>query len=178
MSTFQKDTKQPVAAAKTDGAATGTSLGHLHVTPVANRVSVLTKIAYGSGGLTDFFFLNVILGLAVNIFSVGMKMDPALLGIALAIPRLVGAFADPFMGTMSDNTVPLSGAAALTSLSGVSSGGFYSRLSGSRQAVRRTPCSFGWQSPSLFSLLPIRPTRFRIMPWASNSRPITMSGQA
>jgi len=75
-----------------------------HKTPVANRVSAWCKAAYGCGGLTDFFFLNVILGLAIPIYTVGLKMDPALLGIALALPRIIGAIADTIVGTRSDNS--------------------------------------------------------------------------
>ena len=75
-----------------------------HETPAANRVSAWGKAAYGCGGLTDFFFLNVILGLAIPIYTVGLKMDPALLGIALALPRIIGAIADAIVGTRSDNS--------------------------------------------------------------------------
>jgi glycoside/pentoside/hexuronide:cation symporter, GPH family len=74
-----------------------------HEIPAEARVPLWRKAAYASGGLTDFFFLNVILGLAVPIYTIGLKMDPALLGIALAIPRVVGAIADPIVGTRSDN---------------------------------------------------------------------------
>lgn len=72
--------------------------------PAENRVSAWRKAAYGFGGLTDFFFLNLILGLAMPIYTIGLKMDPALLGIALAIPRVVGAVADTIVGTSSDNS--------------------------------------------------------------------------
>jgi GPH family glycoside/pentoside/hexuronide:cation symporter len=75
-----------------------------HETPGEKRVSAWRKAAYGCGGLTDFFFLNVILGLAIPIYTIGLKMDPALLGIALAIPRVIGAIADTIVGTRSDNS--------------------------------------------------------------------------
>jgi len=80
-----------------------------HATPVASRVSAWCKAAYGCGGLTDFFFLNVILGLAIPIYTVGLKMDPALLGIALALPRIIGAITDTIVGTRSDNSHSLWG---------------------------------------------------------------------
>ncbi|HXI69160.1 MAG TPA: MFS transporter [Verrucomicrobiae bacterium] len=75
-----------------------------HVVPAEARVSTWRKAAYGFGGLTDFFFLNLILGLAMPIYTIGLKMDPALLGIALAIPRVVGAVADTIVGPRSDNS--------------------------------------------------------------------------
>ena len=68
-----------------------------------HHVSGWCKAAYGCGGLTDFYFLNVVLGLAVPIYSIGLKMDPALLGIALALPRIVGGIADAIVGAQSDN---------------------------------------------------------------------------
>jgi GPH family glycoside/pentoside/hexuronide:cation symporter len=80
-----------------------------HEIPSQARVSIWRKAAYASGGLTDFFFLNLILGLAVPIYVIGLKMDPALLGVALAIPRVVGAVADPIVGTSSDNAQSLWG---------------------------------------------------------------------
>jgi GPH family glycoside/pentoside/hexuronide:cation symporter len=75
-----------------------------HEVPAETRVSAWRKAAYGFGGLTDFFFLNLILGLAMPIYTIGLKMDPALLGIALAIPRVVGAIADTIVGPSSDNS--------------------------------------------------------------------------
>jgi len=75
-----------------------------HRTAEQDRVSPSMKLAYGLGGLTDFFYLNVLLGLANQIYVTGMKLDPALLGIALAIPKAVGAIADPIVGAYSDNT--------------------------------------------------------------------------
>lgn len=61
-------------------------------------------VAYGSGGLTDFFFLNVVLSLATQIYVTGMGMNMALLGIALAIPKVASAICAPVFGTWSDNT--------------------------------------------------------------------------
>ncbi|HWY30718.1 MAG TPA: hypothetical protein VNX46_08200, partial [Candidatus Acidoferrum sp.] len=83
--------------------------GHFHWQgkpdrPMENRVSGWRKAAYGFGGLTDFFYLNLILGLAMPIYTIGLKMDPALLGIGLAIPRVVGAIADTIVGPRSDNS--------------------------------------------------------------------------
>ena len=75
----------------------------MHRTSEQDRVPILTKFAYGLGGLTDFFYLNVLLGLANQIYVTGMKLDPALLGIALAIPKALGAIADPIVGASSDN---------------------------------------------------------------------------
>lgn len=74
-----------------------------HVTPAEDRVPIKSKAAYGFGGLTDFFYLNMVNALAVPIFAIGLKMDPFLVAIALVIPKIVGAITDPIAGTISDN---------------------------------------------------------------------------
>jgi glycoside/pentoside/hexuronide:cation symporter, GPH family len=93
--------RQPAAAVRSEGHF---HWQQKHSIPAEAKVPLWRKAAYASGGLTDFFFLNVILGLAVPIYTIGLKMDPALLGVALAIPRVVGAIADPLVGTRSDNS--------------------------------------------------------------------------
>lgn len=60
------------------------------------------KLAWGAGGLTENL-VNSIDALVFPIFSIGMGVSPALLGIARAVPRLVDAFTDPIMGNVSDN---------------------------------------------------------------------------
>ena len=73
-----------------------------HPAPAGERVPVWRKAAYGSGS-TDFLFPNIVNALAVPIYSIALKMDPLLLGIALAVPRGVGAILDPLAGAVSDN---------------------------------------------------------------------------
>ena len=75
----------------------------MHNASLKNRLPRLMKFAYASGGLTDFFFLNVLLSLATQIYVTGMGMDIRLLGFALAIPKVLGALTDPFFGAGSDN---------------------------------------------------------------------------
>jgi GPH family glycoside/pentoside/hexuronide:cation symporter len=61
------------------------------------------KLAWGSGGITEGL-VNSIDALAFPIFSIGLGVSPALIGIAKAFPRLVDAFTDPIMGNISDNS--------------------------------------------------------------------------
>jgi GPH family glycoside/pentoside/hexuronide:cation symporter len=75
----------------------------LHQVPPEDKVPLGTKVAYGLGGLTDFFFLNVVNAMAVPIFAIALKMDPMLVAVALAIPKVVGAITDPVVGAISDN---------------------------------------------------------------------------
>ncbi len=75
-----------------------------HIVAVQDKISVRQKACYGFGGLTDFFFVNIVQALAVPIFAIAMKMDPFLLGIALASTKVISALADPFVGILSDKT--------------------------------------------------------------------------
>ncbi len=77
---------------------------HKHATPANEKVSGVQKICYGLGGLTDFFFVNIVQAMAIPIFAIAMKMDPFLLGIALAFTKVISALADPFVGILSDKT--------------------------------------------------------------------------
>jgi GPH family glycoside/pentoside/hexuronide:cation symporter len=79
---------------------------HLHSprpAPASERVPVWRKAAYGLGGLTDFLYPNTVNALAIPIYSIALGMDPLLLGVAMAGPRIVGAISDPLAGTVSDN---------------------------------------------------------------------------
>ncbi len=76
---------------------------HKHPAAHAEKVSAWTKSAYGLGGLTDFFYLNMVNALAVPIFAIALKMDPLWVAVALAIPKVVGAITDPIAGSLSDN---------------------------------------------------------------------------
>ena len=68
-----------------------------------DRLSIGQKITYGVGG-----FANNILGAASGgmmiALNLGLKMDPGLIGLLGAIPRVTDALTDPIMGYISDNT--------------------------------------------------------------------------
>ena len=72
-------------------------------TPPSDRVPLPTKIAYGAGGMADFLILTAPTNMAVPVYSNHFGMDTGLLGTAKAIPRLLAAFSDSIMGTISDN---------------------------------------------------------------------------
>ena len=72
-------------------------------TPDTQRVPIPRKIAYGAGGLSDFLYVNFVTAMAVPIFAIALGLDPLLVAVALAIPKIVGAICDPIVGTLSDN---------------------------------------------------------------------------
>ena len=61
------------------------------------------RVAYGAGA-----FVNNILAAASGgmmiVLNLGLGMNPALVGLLGALPRLTDAFTDPLMGFISDNT--------------------------------------------------------------------------
>lgn len=61
------------------------------------------KIAFGSGGMCMFYGNVGINSTAIPFYQMIMGVNPALLGLALAIPRFLDAITDPLMGNISDN---------------------------------------------------------------------------
>ena len=76
---------------------------HHHVTAQEDRIPVFQKIVYGIGSLVNQFQAAA-LGSLVIVLNLGLGMDPVLVGIIGAVPRLVDAFSDPMIGYSSDNT--------------------------------------------------------------------------
>ncbi|MGB0414174.1 MAG: MFS transporter [Coraliomargarita sp.] len=69
----------------------------------AHVVSYPRKIAWGLGGLTNDM-VNALWVLAMPIFSLGLGVKAAWIGVALALPRVWDMISDPLMGHISDNT--------------------------------------------------------------------------
>lgn len=74
-----------------------------HVTAQKDRISFFHKVAYSIGGLVNQFQAAAI-GSLVIVLNLGLGMNPALVGLLGAIPRLIDAFSDPLIGYSSDNT--------------------------------------------------------------------------
>ena len=74
-----------------------------HVTAAEDRIPLRQKSAYAAG-----MFVNNLQAAAlpamVVILNLGLGMNPALVGLLGAIPRLTDAITDPLMGYISDNT--------------------------------------------------------------------------
>lgn len=66
-------------------------------------VPLKTRILWGFGGLSDNLMFNVTHFLFLYVYVNYFKMDPALAGISLAIPRFFDAITDPMLGNFSDN---------------------------------------------------------------------------
>ncbi len=68
-----------------------------------DRISLPQKIIYGSGAFVNNLLAAAIGGMAI-ILNLGLGMNPALVGLLGALPRLTDAITDPLMGYISDNT--------------------------------------------------------------------------
>ena len=77
-------------------------MNHYQTAP-ADRIPFHLKVVYGLGA-----FVNNLLAAAgggmLIVLNLGLGMNPALVGLLGALPRLWDAFIDPVMGYISDNT--------------------------------------------------------------------------
>ena len=68
-----------------------------------DRVPIHEKFVLGIGGLPFLFGSQGLKTLAIPFYQMTLGINPATLGLALALPRLWDAFTDPVMGKISDN---------------------------------------------------------------------------
>ncbi len=68
-----------------------------------DRVPFLQRLAYGSGAFVNNLLAAASGGMMI-VLNLGLGMNPGLVGLLGALPRLTDAFTDPLMGYISDNT--------------------------------------------------------------------------
>jgi len=74
-----------------------------HRTAPGDRVPLVGKLGYASGGMAVNLTANAIGSLVAMVLNIALGMNPALVGLLVAIPRLFDAVADPLLGAISDN---------------------------------------------------------------------------
>jgi len=72
------------------------------VTAPEDRIPFTGKLAYGAGAFVNNLLAAASGGMMI-VLNLGLGMNPALVGLLGAIPRLTDAFTDPIMGYISDN---------------------------------------------------------------------------
>ncbi|HMS01557.1 MAG TPA: MFS transporter [Gemmatimonadaceae bacterium] len=72
-------------------------------TASADRISFPRKIAYGLGAFVNNLLAAAIGGMTI-VLNLGLGMNPALVGLLGALPRITDALTDPLMGYISDTT--------------------------------------------------------------------------
>ena len=75
----------------------------LHETAAEDRIPIAHKLIYGFGGLVNNLLAAAIGSMSI-VLNLGLGMDPALVGLLGALPRLSDALTDPLMGYISDHT--------------------------------------------------------------------------
>ena len=68
-----------------------------------DRIKLGHKLAYGAGAFVNNL-LAAASGSMMIVLNLGLGMNPALVGMLGALPRLTDAFTDPLMGYISDNS--------------------------------------------------------------------------
>jgi GPH family glycoside/pentoside/hexuronide:cation symporter len=68
-----------------------------------DRIPFQLKLVYGLGAFVNNLLAAAIGGMVI-VLNLGLGMNPALVGLLGALPRLTDALTDPLMGYISDNT--------------------------------------------------------------------------
>jgi len=68
-----------------------------------DRIPFYLKVVYGLGAFVNNLLAAAIGGMVI-VLNLGLGMNPALVGLLGALPRLTDALTDPVMGYISDNT--------------------------------------------------------------------------
>jgi GPH family glycoside/pentoside/hexuronide:cation symporter len=68
-----------------------------------DRIPLVQKLIYGLGAFVNNLLAAAIGGMVI-VLNLGLGMNPALVGLLGALPRLTDAITDPLMGYISDNT--------------------------------------------------------------------------
>ena len=68
-----------------------------------DRIPLQQKLIYGLGAFVNNLLAAAIGGMII-VLNLGFGMNPALVGLLGALPRLTDAITDPLMGYISDNT--------------------------------------------------------------------------
>lgn len=74
-----------------------------HQTAQEDRIPFLQKVIYGLGAFINNLLAAAIGGMVI-VLNLGLGMNPALVGLLGALPRLTDALTDPLMGYISDHT--------------------------------------------------------------------------
>lgn len=80
-----------------------TPLDKRYETAPEDKISLIHRLVYGFGAFVNNLLAAAIGGMVI-VLNIGLGMNPALVGLLGAIPRLIDAITDPLMGYISDNT--------------------------------------------------------------------------
>jgi GPH family glycoside/pentoside/hexuronide:cation symporter len=79
-------------------------MNHTRPIPSDGSLPPSQKWIWAIGGLTENFIGLGIIFLGMNIYNLGLGISATLVGVVLAVPRLIDVIIDPLIGNISDNT--------------------------------------------------------------------------
>lgn len=79
------------------------SHGSHYQTAPEDRIPFIQKVIFGAGAFVNNILAYAMGGMVI-VLNLGLGMNPALVGLLGALPRLTDAITDPLMGFISDNT--------------------------------------------------------------------------
>lgn len=79
------------------------SLPTSHETAAKDRITFKHRVIYGLGAFVNNLLAGASGGMMI-VLNLGFGMNPALVGLLGALPRITDAFTDPMMGYISDHT--------------------------------------------------------------------------
>ena len=68
------------------------------------KLSLLQRVCLGAGGINDVGMQYAIMAMVYPIFNIELGVNPAIIGIAMALPRFWEMILDPWIGGLSDRT--------------------------------------------------------------------------
>lgn len=74
-----------------------------YTTAPEDKIPFFSKVIYGFGAMVNNLLAAAIGGMVI-VLNLGLGMNPALVGLVSALPRLTDAITDPLMGYISDKT--------------------------------------------------------------------------
>ncbi len=74
-----------------------------YTTGPEDKIPFFSKVIYGFGAMVNNLLAAAIGGMVI-VLNLGLGMNPALVGLVSALPRLTDAITDPLMGYISDKT--------------------------------------------------------------------------
>ena len=74
-----------------------------HRTALQDRVPLSQKLLYSASSVALIPGMQIIERIAQLVLNLCLKIDPAMIGIGIAIFRMWDAFTDPYFGNLSDN---------------------------------------------------------------------------
>jgi GPH family glycoside/pentoside/hexuronide:cation symporter len=114
---------------------------HFQTAP-EDRIPFIQKVIFGAGAFVNNILAYAMGGMVI-VLNLGLGMNPALVGLLGALPRLTDAITDPLMGYISDNTRSRWDGDVRIYFAALSLSELFSRCSGNCRLAKAKPSTSG-----------------------------------